>query len=125
MTGSFSKLPMIGPGSAMPVVSIIKRLNSGIAPSARLKNKSLSVSAISLVSVQHRQPDSSKTVLSTMCWLSTVRSKCLAKMSSKPVLPSSLMMTAVSFIPSFLNNLLSRVVFPEPKKPVRRVIGIR
>ena len=125
MTGSLSKLPMIGPGSAMPVVSIMRRLNSGMAESARLKNRSRSVSAISVVSVQHKQPDSNKIVLSAMCWLSTVRSKFLARMSSKPVAPSSLMMTAVSFMPEWLSNLFKSVVFPEPRKPVNNVIGIR
>ena len=64
ITDSFIKLAIIGPGSAMPVVSITKRLNGGMALAANLKNKSRMVSASSLLKVQHKQPFCKSTALS-------------------------------------------------------------
>jgi len=46
-------------------------------------------------------------------------------MSSKPVDPSSLIITAVSFMPGLVRSLFNSVVLPEPRKPVNKVIGMR
>src|SRR6266851_5769908 len=95
------KLCATGPGSAMPVVSMITRSNLSLPESPR--------------SVQHTQP----LFISMICSPASLRRISL----STPASPNSFSITAMRWPCCSLRIRLTSVVLPLPKKPVSMVTG--
>src|SRR6218665_612834 len=110
------KVCATGPGSARPVVSMMTRSNSS-SPLRRLAARSLRVVRRSSRIEQQTQPLFIWMICSVV---STDRMS--VSMSSSP---NSFSITAIFWPWASVSTRLSRVVLPEPRKPVRMVAGIR
>ena len=105
---------IIGPGSANPVVSITIR--SKLISFRRFLRISFSiVFGKSPLIEQHKHPDCIKTMSSELFSINWW---------SSPVSPNSFTITATRPYLSSDKTEFSKVVFPAPRKPVSRVIGI-
>src|SRR6266705_3176942 len=108
------KLCATGPGSAMPVVSMITRSNLSL-PESRLSLSSPRMRMRSPRTVQHTQP----LFISMICSPASLRRISL----STPASPNSFSITAMRWPCCSLRIRLTSVVLPLPKKPVSMVTG--
>src|SRR6218665_794860 len=115
-TGSCITVASTGVGSASPVVSISKRVNGATAPRSRRSYRPRIAARRSPRIVQQTQPDDSSTrspsTASTRWW-------------SMPMVPNSLINTAQWENAGSRSSRLSRLVFPDPRKPVSTLTGSR
>src|SRR5882762_11501566 len=108
------KLCATGPGSAMPVVSMMTRSNSSL-PESRRSFNSPRMRIRSPRTVQHTQP----LFISMICSPASLRRISL----STPASPNSFSITAMRWPCCSLRTRLMSVVLPLPKKPVSMVAG--
>src|SRR5258708_2142451 len=108
------KLCATGPGSAMPVVSMITRSNLSL-PESRRSLSSPRMRMRSPRTVQHTQP----LFVSMICPPASLRRISL----STPASPTSFSITAMRWPCCSLRTRLMSVVLPLPKKPVSMVTG--
>src|SRR5882757_2767019 len=106
----------MGRGSASPVLSTTSRRKAGTTPRSRLEWRSLMADDSSPRMVQHRHPDCSSTIVSS------IRS---SRWWSSPISPNSLISTAVSASAGSASRRCNSVVLPEPRKPVIRLTGVK
>mmetsp|Transcript_5893 Transcript_5893/g.14634 ORF Transcript_5893/g.14634 Transcript_5893/m.14634 type:complete len:359 (+) Transcript_5893:121-1197(+) len=119
-SSSTKKVWATGAGSAMPVVSITIPSSFKVPASTRARSL-LSTTMRSCLTVQQMQPFIISMISSSACNLVFLCSSA----SSMPTSPNSFSITA-SFLPWLAVKMwLSKVVFPEPRKPVRMVTGTR
>ena len=116
ISSSMKKVCATGPGSATPVVSITTRSKSS-SPLRFLAARSASVARKSSRMVQQMQPLLIWMICS--CWSLTRMS--LSMFSS----PNSFSITAIFCPCASVSTRLSKVVLPDPRKPVRMVTGMR
>ena len=105
-----------GPGSARPVVSMTMRSKLS-KPLRRLAANNCRVTRRSSRMVQQMQP-----LLIWMICSSVSETRMSLSMFSSP---NSFSITAIFWPWASVSTRLSKVVLPEPKKPVRMVVGIR
>ena len=116
ISSSMKKVCATGPGSARPVVSITTRSKSS-RPWRFLEASSCSVSRKSSRIEQQMQP----LFIWTMFSLVSFTRISLSMFSS----PNSFSITAIFWPWASVSTRLSKVVLPEPRKPVRMVTGIK
>ena len=110
------KVCATGPGSAMPVVSMMTRSKS-TSPLRRFSARSCSVARRSSRMVQQTQP----LLIWMICSCVSATRISLSMFSS----PNSFSITAIFWPCVSVSTRLSSVVLPEPRKPVRMVAGMR
>mmetsp|Transcript_31047 Transcript_31047/g.53427 ORF Transcript_31047/g.53427 Transcript_31047/m.53427 type:complete len:287 (+) Transcript_31047:46-906(+) len=119
MISSTKNVCAMGPGSAIPVLSITTA--SSFSPAICLVTSPWRVWIRSLRTVQQMQPLSVSMTSSSVCSFIFF----LSKASSIPTSPNSFSITAMRHPWRAVKMWLSKVVLPLPRNPVRTVTGTR